>query len=171
MHCSQSNGKHGRGVCVWRHGAITRNVSVFSTKVHLEGQENQASKRRQHTCFQCKKAGHIKVIYPLLNNDKFKKKKKARCATWDDIDNETKNEVINKKTFWLWWFLWSWRWWLALFWRTIECFQELHDAMASLCTKNIELKRKLAIWQMNPLKVKKTKQNWRLRIWKMKMKS
>lgn len=96
-HCSQSNGKHGRGVCVWRHGAITRNVSVFSTKVHLEGQENQASKRRQHTCFQCKKAGHIKVIYPLLNNDKFKKKKKARCATWDDIDNETKNEVINKK--------------------------------------------------------------------------
>lgn len=50
--------------------------------------KNQKEKNEVITCYKCKKSGHIRSEFPLLN----KLKKKVMVATWDDSDEDTSDE-------------------------------------------------------------------------------
>lgn len=65
---------------------LTRKCKRFLGKSPF-GRKGEPGLKKEAT-LECKNSGH-KVVYPLLNKDKFKNKKKTRCATWDDLDTKT----------------------------------------------------------------------------------
>lgn len=59
----------------------TRNLSASAKKMQMQEEEKRANKGSPFNVLQVYKIGHIKVDCALLNNERYKKKKKVICAT------------------------------------------------------------------------------------------
>lgn len=97
---------------------ICKEISLEKSNTR-RGESSNNQKTYELMCFKCRKPEHIKVNYHLLN--KYKKKRKATCAKWDEIVKSESNEDSRQQK------------------ECLSCFRALSNKVKVNCKLNISI--------------------------------